>query len=87
MTCQRCSSERVLRVSAKADDLCHVVLDGKEHEGYMPHDAGIGGGDYVEFKLCLDCGQVQGAFPRPPMELEEPDDHDLDTPEVEEDEA
>jgi hypothetical protein len=24
---------------------------------------GIGGGDYVEFDYCLNCGQIQGQFP------------------------
>ena len=24
---------------------------------------GIGGGDYIEFAYCLDCGQIQKDFP------------------------
>lgn len=36
-----------------------------EFDGYVPDDLGIGGGDYVEFDLCLDCGQVQGTWPLP----------------------
>lgn len=32
---------------------------------------GIGGGDYVEFDYCLDCGQIQGTFPVPKHEIEE----------------
>jgi hypothetical protein len=31
---------------------------------------GIGGGDYVEIDLCMDCGQTQGKYPRPISDLE-----------------
>jgi hypothetical protein len=24
---------------------------------------GIGHGDYIEFRYCLNCGQIQGEFP------------------------
>jgi len=30
---------------------------------YAPENVGIGGGDYVDFEYCLDCGQMQGEFP------------------------
>jgi hypothetical protein len=33
------------------------------HDGYVPSKMGIGGGDYMEFSYCLDCGQIQGKFP------------------------
>lgn len=29
----------------------------------MPTGLGIGSGGYVEFRLCLDCGRVQGEWP------------------------
>jgi hypothetical protein len=29
----------------------------------VPAEFGIGCGDDVEFAMCLECGQVQGAFP------------------------
>ena len=74
MPCQKCNSKRILDVNAKCSDLCHVTLNGKENDGYVPDDLGIGGGDYVEFKLCLDCGQIQGKFPLPKTELEEAED-------------
>jgi hypothetical protein len=31
---------------------------------------GIGGGDYVAFSYCLDCGQIQGDFPLPETGME-----------------
>jgi hypothetical protein len=40
------------------------------HRGYVPDDMGIGGGDYVEFDYCLQCGQIQGRFPRGITSLE-----------------
>lgn len=70
MSCQRCGSIRVASVSAKCSDLCFVSIGDAEKDGYVPHDMGIGGGDYVEFDICLDCGQVKGEWPLPPCELE-----------------
>lgn len=61
--CQRCKSERVALLNAKCSDCCQLVAEGKELFGYVADDAGIGGGDYVEFYYCLDCGQIQGKFP------------------------
>ena len=50
-------------VSGKCSDLCFVEMDGQEHDGYVPDDLGIGGGDYITIEFCLDCGQLAGKFP------------------------
>lgn len=71
MSCQQCKSERLLTISAKCSDLCFCEINNKKDDGYVPSDAGIGGGDYVKFTYCLNCGQIQGEFPLPTMELEE----------------
>jgi len=73
ITCQRCGSERIADVGAKCSDCCFLrVGDGREHDGYVPGGLGIGGGDYVEFYWCLECGQIQGdAFPVPQEAVEE----------------
>ena len=66
MVCDQCGASRLLSVSAKCSDLCHVMdpNDGeRETDGYVPRDLGIGGGDYLEFKYCLQCGKIQGSFP------------------------
>ena len=53
-----------MSVSAKCSDLFSASVQGASHQGYVPHDINIGGGDYVEFEYCLDCGQIQGdGFP------------------------
>jgi len=31
-------------------------------KGYVPHDFNIGGGDYIDFRYCLDCGRIQDVF-------------------------
>lgn len=74
MNCKRCKSKRVLHVSAKCSDLCFVELGAAKHDGYVPDDLNIGGGDYVVFKVCLDCGQHQGKFPVAKSELEGSDE-------------
>lgn len=71
MSCQKCNSERVASVGGKTSDMCFVSLGNKEHDGYVPYKMNIGGGDYIEFQYCLDCGQIQGEFPLPPCEIEE----------------
>ena len=40
------------------------------HDGYVPEDIGCGENDYIEFKYCLDCGQMQGKWPKPETEIE-----------------
>jgi len=50
-----------------------VPADGfHQDEGYVP--GVIGGGDYIEFKLCLNCGQQQGEWPIPPPDESEDED-------------
>lgn len=75
MACIKCKSERIATMGAKCSDMClcsiGTVEDGNEHDGYVPDDMGVGGGDYVDFQYCLDCGQIQGAFPLPKTKLEE----------------
>lgn len=70
MSCQRCQSERVAEVSGKCSDMCDYQVGTTEVLGYVPNDLGVGGGDYLEFKYCLNCGQLQGKFPLPPAEIE-----------------
>lgn len=73
--CFKCESERILRVSGKCSDLVSVEMDDREYGGYVPEDVGIGGGDYIEFSYCLDCGQIQDSFPvDDPEEFNEEDE-------------
>ena len=70
MKCKNCKSERIASVSAHCSDLCNVSIGQNEKSDYVPRDMGIGGGDDVHFRYCLDCGQMQGKFPIPPCALE-----------------
>ena len=76
MACQKCGSERIAGVSGKTSDRCDFSIDSKDihHDGYVPHDVGLGGGDYIEFDYCLDCGQMEGTWPLPETELEKGDE-------------
>ena len=68
--CQRCNSSRVFSVTAHCNDLCVVSYADNHYEGYVPYGMGIGGGDDVEIDVCLDCGQLQGTWPRPTTDIE-----------------
>lgn len=76
MSCKTCKSTRIATVGAKCSDLCDVSLGDADKDGYVPSDMGIGGGDNIEFKWCLNCGQIQGKFPLPTTILEGSDDPD-----------
>lgn len=82
MKCSSCDSSRIASVSGKCSDLCFadVQVGDKtvEHDGYVPRDMGVGGGEDVSITYCLDCGQIQGKWPLPPTELEESVDEDED---------
>ncbi len=63
MKCDRCESKRLMTVTAKCSDLFHAYVEGREIDGYVPRNLNLGGGDYVEFDSCLDCGKIQGPYP------------------------
>lgn len=63
MAC-KCSSTRIMSVSGKCSDMCSVfVSEELQRNDYVPRNLNIGGGDYLEFKVCLDCGTIQGEWP------------------------
>ena len=65
-----CDNARVASVSGKTSDLCFTSVGERESDGYVPYDMGIGGGDYISFTYCLNCGKIQGDWPLPKCELE-----------------
>lgn len=65
------SCKRIATVGGKTSDMFSAsIAGGQTYHGYVLSDLGIGGGDYLNFKFCMDCGQIQGKFPLPPSELE-----------------
>ena len=70
MRCQKCGGIRIARINAKCDDRCGIDIGDAENDGYVPRDMGVGGGDYVMFHWCLDCGQIQGKWPLSPTDVE-----------------
>lgn len=71
MSCSRCGGLRVASISAKCDDRCSVRLGERHTNDYVPYDMGIGGGDYVKFSWCLDCGTIQDIYRLPLCEMEQ----------------
>jgi hypothetical protein len=71
MKCSRCSSLRIMEISAKCKGLCWISLDGKIHDGHVPDNLNLsetinfGCGDYVALCICANCGQAQGDWPLP----------------------
>jgi hypothetical protein len=52
------------------DPASRIEANAVYHDGYVPRALGIGGGDYIEFEVCLNCGQMQGKYPIAPVECE-----------------
>lgn len=50
---------KILSITAKCSDLCNVSFQGIEHDGYVPENIGIGGGDYIELSIDIETGQIQ----------------------------
>ncbi len=66
MNCQTCKSENVVEFNAHHSDCFSMIhcTTRKEIMGYAPSIGGICSGDDTFPKICLDCGQVQGTFPK-----------------------
>lgn len=69
-SCQKCNSDRIVEIYGKCSDLSSVSYKGYEKDGYVQEGIGIGGGDDINFKYCLECGQIQGKFPLAASSLE-----------------
>lgn len=57
-----CAHEHYVSISGKVDDRFSMTevsaTQARQYEGYVPHNFGIGGGDYVRFSKCLICGEL-----------------------------
>jgi hypothetical protein len=74
--CQSCESARVIWFGGKISDRFGAGISSHEHDGYVLGGMNIGGGDYIEIDMCLDCGRVQGQWPveELPLERGEPEE-------------
>lgn len=59
-----CPCNRLTYVIAKCGDAVVIKHNEKDYDK-LDRVFGIGSGDYVEFCYCMDCGKIQGNFPRP----------------------
>ncbi len=65
--CQTCGGNKIIRVNAICADSCIFVCpnhDIHNDVGFVPGEVGIGGGTSIDLTLCLDCGQLQGNWPK-----------------------
>lgn len=64
MKCQKCQSENIIELNVKSPDRCKATIRDKNFS-YLADIKGIlEEGEYVVPKICLDCGQCQGDFPK-----------------------
>jgi len=72
MTC-KCGSNRILKLTAKCDDRCDKRVDHLNYhrDGNVPYLDFLGGGDYLQISVCLDCGVLQKFTPVDDEELKD----------------
>lgn len=85
MACE-CGSKRILSVSAKCSDLCSASFGSLEHDGYVPSIESLGGGDYLEIEVCVECGRLQNFEPLTDKQIKIAFKGDDDTDEDDQDE-
>lgn len=68
MSCQRCSSERIVHCGGNVSDMFNMTAY-EVYEGYVPRGLNLGSGDYIELKVCFDCGTLQGQWPVTDVQL------------------
>ena len=68
--CDKCQSERVVFVGGLSAYRSYVLINAKDDDNYIPSDFGLGEYGAFEFNLCLNCGKIQGQFPRPMTPVE-----------------
>lgn len=66
-----CLHKRIVKVNAKCVDCFDLTYGDREYNGYVPEGLNLGGGDYLEFAYCLDCGKIMGNFPITEEEVQE----------------
>jgi hypothetical protein len=69
--CQNCHTSRLLSVKGEVPENFRLLVLGSgaspngllTHEWTIPLQLNLGGGNKLEFEVCLNCGQMQGDFP------------------------
>lgn len=69
--CSKCLKTRMVNIQAKCSDMCDVEINGNSSIGYVPSGLGIGDSDYIYFSFCLNCGHIDGKWPKEEHELEQ----------------
>ena len=68
MSCP-CGNTNFVSIDAKCNDCCSASYMNQSRCDYVPYDLNIGGGDYVTFEFCPQCGRIQGEFPLEEVDL------------------
>lgn len=75
--CVSCDSDLIVSISGKTCDCFVMSYQGKEYQGYVPENIGLGeGGDDIELSYCINCGMIQDTFPKDKEEVEKVFDED-----------
>ena len=56
MICENCEEDTVITVADKVDDKFCIKGSNIDYDGYVPDIPWLGGGDYINIKICYSCG-------------------------------
>lgn len=58
----KCAHKRTFNLGGKSSDRnsWSTSFSDDEGDGYVPRGVGLGGGDYYDITICIDCKQVVG---------------------------
>ena len=53
---------KIISIVGKCSDMCSIEYSDEKtklyHNGYVPRNIGIGGGDYIRLKIDIETGQI-----------------------------
>ena len=61
--CQTCKSKNVAYAYFSLGSHFSLSMLGDVYQGELPMNINLGEGRNIKFKICMDCGQVQGEWP------------------------
>lgn len=61
-----CEKQKIVSIMGKCSDTFNLecIEEGVDYNGYVPKDIGMGCDDEIYFDYCLNCGKIQGDFPK-----------------------
>jgi len=54
-----CDDPKIALINAKCEDQFMLRTKDIKYDGYVPYNLGLGGGEHLQFSVCLSCGKLE----------------------------